>query len=147
MKLSLVTLYPRSLLVSSAWSKLAMQKDTSLERYPMLVPHCKVALPPMQVRPLKGRPHLTRSPHLCQFTPESSNSSPCRKTHSLLIEKPQFFKVSPNRVTVLSQINQITECLNEHDNTKWTRWTRNHLYLNRSYLCLNCFSSARDSRG
>ena len=30
-----------------------MQKDTSLERSPMLVSHCKVALPPMQVRPLK----------------------------------------------------------------------------------------------
>ena len=53
MKLSLVTLYPRSLLVSSAWSKLAMQKDTSLERSQMLLPHCKVALPPMQDRPLK----------------------------------------------------------------------------------------------
>lgn len=30
-----------------------MQKDTSLERSQMLLPHCKVALPPMQDRPLK----------------------------------------------------------------------------------------------
>ena len=30
-----------------------MQKDTSLKRSQMLLPHCKVALPPMQDRPLK----------------------------------------------------------------------------------------------
>lgn len=30
-----------------------MQKDTSLERSQMLLPHCKVSLPPLQDRPLK----------------------------------------------------------------------------------------------
>lgn len=58
-----------------------MQKDTSLERSQMLLPHCKVALPPMQDRPLKQnkvaltlpiRPHPTNSPSPYQFAPPLS---------------------------------------------------------------------------